>query len=77
MTWNGKDLIERGVKPGPHMGNILKELRMHVTVDDELLNQIIQRNVPVQPMHIPLQQVLRLIYFCHKVTHRRRQIMLL
>jgi hypothetical protein len=50
-VWTGKDLIDRGVKSGPHIGKILKELRQIAVVNDTVLADIIQRNMPVDPVY--------------------------
>ena len=62
-VWTGKDLIDRGVMPGRHIGNILKELRQIAVVTDVVLQEVIQRNMPVEPVYMPLQDSVKIDVF--------------
>jgi len=69
--WTGKDLIDIGIKPGAHVGKMLKELNQSMVAaksmteqDAQLMfDQIIQRNLPVDPVYIPLQDSVEIDVF--------------
>lgn len=62
-VWTGKDLIDRGVKPGRHIGKILKELNQTAVVTEVVLKDVIQRNMPVEPVYMPLQDSVKIDVF--------------
>lgn len=64
--WTGNHLIAKGIKPGPHMGAMLKELNSLQHVDDNLFDEIVVKHTPIHVAKLPLQNDVAIDIFLSK-----------